>query len=135
MEKKIKHDTETEVLDSLAPYYTETVLGKTEHMTTLEKTRDDAQQDCKKQPNQPECYKTANLNYDTSKTNWENTDHIHMLEKKYLVDAKTYNGDRDRLRKMRSNYDTRINANHENDDDDNCSDCKNMKAEDKYDTM
>jgi hypothetical protein len=68
MEKKIKHDTETEVLDSLVPYYTETVLGKTEHMTTLEKTRDDALLDCEKQPInlQPECYKTANLNCDIS---------------------------------------------------------------------
>ena len=35
--------------------------------------------------NQPECYKTANLDYDISKTNWENVYHIHMLEKKNLV--------------------------------------------------
>ena len=115
-------NAKTEALDSLVPFYIETVLGKTKHMTILEKTRDNAQEDCKKQHNQSECYKTANLNYDISKKNWENTDHISMLKKKYLVDAKTHNGDRVQLRELRSKYDIRINANHENDDG-TCYDC------------
>ena len=114
-------NAKTEALDSLVPFYIETVLGKTKHMTILEKTRDNAQEDCKKQPNQSECYKTANLNYDISKKNWENTDHIYMLKNKYLVDAKTHNGNRVQLRELRSKYDTRINDNHENDG--TCSDC------------
>ena len=118
-------------MDSLEPYYIETVLGKTEHMTTLKKTRDDTQRGCIKQSDinaNQECHKKANVDYDKSKKTWENTYHIDMLKKQYLVDTKIYNGDDSvDLREMRLKYDTRIKANHENDD--TCSDCKNMKAE------